>query len=209
MLGFKVNHPKKISDLEEIDYSKGKPKCEFTLKGKIPLKYTFYLENDSTASLHQFKKNKLQRQESLHYQPFMWQLENNVVMSNFKVTDFDRDGDEDLLCWVFSNVNGNEWTIIFINDQKQQKLVRLYNTADKTDIWDRPQFDKKTNTINTELYGSVFGTSEESSYRLQNGLTVIPLKKHYQDRTGKRIYDYEYVGKNGKWKLISKKQFKN
>jgi hypothetical protein len=177
--------------------------ANFTLKGKIPLKYSFHLESDSTATLHHFKKNKYQLQETLNYQPYLWHLEDHLLYSNFKITDFDNDGDEDLVCWVYSNINGNEWTVIFINDQKQQKLVRLYNKADKTDIWDSPRFDKKTNNINTELYGSVFGESEESSYKL-NGLTVTPLKKHFQDRTGKRIYDYYYIGKKGKWKLKSK-----
>ncbi|WP_289663829.1 hypothetical protein [Flavobacterium panacagri] len=206
---FEINSSVNVSDIRDIDFTKEKPKCEFELKGKIPLKYVFFLENDSIASLHQFKNNELKFQENLDYQPFMWLVDDNLIFSNFKIMDFDYDGDDDLVCWVHSNVNGNEWTVIFINDQKQQKLVRLYNTADKTDIWDRPRFDKKTNTINTELYGSVFGTSEESSYRLQDDLTVIPLKKHFQDRTGKRMYDYEYVGKNGKWKLISKTSSKN
>lgn len=204
MLSFEVNYPQNAQDIEDIDFTKEKPKCEFTLKGKISLKYSFHLESDSTATLHHFKNHKFQLQETLNFQPYLWHLNENLLYSNFKIIDFDDDGDEDLVCWVYSNVNGNEWTVIFINDQKQQKLVRLYNTADQTDIWDTPRFDKKTNIINTEFYGSVFGESGESSYKLLNNGTVIPLKKHYQDRTGKKIYDYKYIGKNGKWKLISK-----
>ncbi|KFF07512.1 hypothetical protein B0A68_13085 [Flavobacterium reichenbachii] len=208
MLSFEVNYPANPLDIEDIDFTKEKPKCEFTLKGKIPLKYSFHLESDSTATLHHFKNNKFHLQETLNYQPYLWHLEDHLLYSNFKITDFDNDGDEDLVCWVYSNINGNEWTVIFINDQKQQKLVRLYNTADKTDIWDSPRFDKKTNIINTELYGSAFGESEESSYKL-NGLTVTPIKKHFQDRTGKRMYDYYYIGEKGKWKLKSKKKQDN
>jgi hypothetical protein len=203
-LMFKVNYPTDDLSMDDIDFNKEKPECEFELKGKIPLKYSFRLQNDSIASLYQFKNNKFEFQENVDYQPFLWHFDEGMLFSNFKIVDFDNDGDEDLLCWVFSNVNGNEWTIVFINDQTQQKLVRLYNTADETDIWDKPRFDKETNTINTELYGSAFGTSEEGSYRLQKELIVIPLTKHYQDRTGKHMYDYEYVGKKGKWKLKSK-----
>lgn len=205
---FEVKFPPNAQDIDEIDFAKEKPIGEFELKGKIPLKYSFHLENDSIVSLYQFKNNEYQLVEKLNYQPIYWHFDGNEVFSNFKIFDFDNDGDEDLVCWVYSNVNGNEWTVVFINDQTQQKLVKLYNTADKTDIWDKPEFDKETRTINTELYGSVFGTSGESSFKLNDDFTITPLKKHYQDRTGKHMIDYEYIGKNGKWKLKSKKKIR-
>lgn len=208
-IAFKVKYPPKDDDIKNIDFSKEKPKCEFTLKGKIPLKYCFYLENDSVATIQQFKNNKFQFQENLNYQPFLWHFDNNLLFSQFKIFDFDSDGDEDVLCWVFSNINGNEWTIVFLNDQSQQKLVRLIDTVEETDIWARPKFDKKNKIISTERYGSAFGTSEESSYRLENDLSVIPLKKHFQDRSEENAYDYFYVGQNGKWKLKSKKRVEN
>lgn len=208
-IGFKLHFPADSLNMTGVDFTKEKPECEFELKGKIPLKYSFRLQNDSIASLYQFKNNEFQFQENMDYQPFLWHLDDDILFSNFKIIDFDNDGDEDVLCWVFSNVNGNQWTIIFINDQTQQKLVRLYNSADDTDIWSRPEFDKETNTINTELYGSVYGVSEEGSYHLKPDLTITPIKKHFQDRTGKRMYDYEYEGKNGKWKLKSKTKVKN
>lgn len=203
-LVFKVHFPPASLSVEDIDFTKEKPECEFELKGKIPLKYSFRLQNDSLVSLYQLKNNKFEFQENVDYQPFLWHFDEGMLFSNFRIVDFDNDGDEDLLCWVASNVNGNEWTIIFINDQTQQKLIRLYNIADDTDIWSKPEFDKENNVINTELYGSAFGVSEEGSYKLQDDLSTIPLKKHYQDRTGKKIFDYVYVGKNNKWKLKSK-----
>lgn len=203
-LVFKVHFPPASLSVEDIDFTKEKPECEFELKGKIPLKYSFLLQNDSLVSLYQLKNNKFEFQENVDYQPFLWHFDEGMLFSNFRIVDFDNDGDEDLLCWVASNVNGNEWTIIFINDQTQQKLIRLYNIADDTDIWSKPEFDKENNVINTELYGSAFGVSEEGSYKLQDDLSIIPLKKHYQDRTGKKIFDYVYVGKNNKWKLKSK-----
>ncbi|UTN05210.1 hypothetical protein L0669_04705 [Flavobacterium bizetiae] len=203
-LVFKVQFPPASLSVEDIDFTKEKPECEFELKGKIPLKYSFRLQNDSIVSLYQLKNKEFTFQENMNYQPFFWLFDNDLLFSNFKIVDFDNDGDEDLLCWVASNINSNEWTIIFINDQKQQKLVRLFNTVDGTDIWNKPEFDKETNTINTELYGSGFGVSEESSYYLKVDLTVTPIKKHFQNRTQKYTLDYEYVGKNNKWKLKSK-----
>ncbi len=204
---FKINFPSNVSSVEEIDFEKEKPECKFELKGKLPLQYSFHLENDSIASLYQFKNDKFQLVEKLNYQPIFWAFNDNNLISNFKIVDFDNDGDDDLVCWIFSNINGNKWSIIFINDQKQQKLIRLYNAADKTDIWSKPQFDKQTNTINTELFGSAFGISEESSYKLNADISVTPLKKHLQDRSQKNIIDYEYIGKNGKWKLKSKSKY--
>ena len=205
---FKINSPSNVSDIEEIDFKKEKPKSKFELKGKIPLQYSFHLENDSIASLYQFKNDEFQLIDKLNYQPIFWAFDNNNLISNFKIIDFDNDGDDDLICWVFSNINGNEWSIIYLNDQKQQKLVKLYNKADNTSIWSKPQYDKQTNIINTELFGSAFGISEESSYKLNSDLSIIPLKKHLQDRTQNNIIDYEYIGRNGKWKLKSKNKYK-
>jgi hypothetical protein len=130
--------------------------------------------------------------------------EKNFLVSNFKIIDFDHDGNEDLLCWVFSNINGNVWTIIYLYDPKQQKLVKLQNTVDHTDIWNDPEYRLKTSTINCSLYGSAFGNSEESSYKLEKNHSVIPLKKHIESRSQESVIDYKYVGEKGKWKLKSK-----
>ena len=70
IIAFKVNHQPKDDDIQNIDFSKEKPRCNFTLKGKIPLKYCFYLENDSVAKIQQFKNDKFQFQENLNYQPW-------------------------------------------------------------------------------------------------------------------------------------------
>jgi hypothetical protein len=129
-------------------------------------------------------------------------IEGAQVISEFKITDFDNDGDEDLICWTSTNINGNMWTVIFLNDQRQQKLVKLYNFADDTDIWNRPEFDIETGIINCTLDGSAYGASEESSYKL-NYLTPVPLIKERQERYNSRyIEDFYFKGKKGKWQLV-------
>ncbi|STO14380.1 hypothetical protein [Flavobacterium hibernum] len=207
-LAFNVNFPPSSESIEDINFANEKPECKFELKGKVMLKYSFCLQNDSIASLFQFKNNKYEFQENMIYQPYLWHFDGELLISNFKIIDFNHDGNEDLLCWINSNINGNRWTILFMNDQRQQKLVRLYNTADQTDIWDYPQYHNETKIISTEFYGSAFGTSGESSYKLKDDFTIIPLQKHFQDRTTNNIVDYNYVGKNGKWKLKSKVKIK-
>lgn len=188
---------------KEIDWNREKPVSEFTLNGKTPLRYSVALKNDTIAVLSQFYDGKWELQENISYTEWaVSRIENNKIISEFKITDFDNDGDEDLVCWANTNVNGNVWTVIFLNDQNTKKLVKLYNTADNTDIWDMPQYDAATGTINCTLNGSAYGASEESSYKLEN-ITAKPITKSRQDRyDSEEIIDIDYVGKSGKWEII-------
>lgn len=204
MLTFELHYPP-MGD-NDIDWDREKPKCEFILNGKTPLKYSMALENDTIASLSRYENEQWILQEDMQYQSYFLYREENELFSHFRIADFDKDGDEDLLCWIFSNINGNEWTIVFLNDQKNKKLIRLIDTTENTDIWDRPEYDEKTKVINCTLDGSAFGVSAESTFILDD-LTAIPLKRHYQDRLHSRhIVDYYYVGESGKWKLVKKKK---
>ncbi len=203
-LTFKVNHPQNISekDFDEVDFSKEQPESEFILHGDIPLTYRFKLQNDTIAILYKIVDHKSVHTEAMGYQSyFLYRDDDGYLHSNFKITDFDKDGDEDLLCWIYSNMNGNVWTIIWLNDQKTQKLVKLYNTADDTEIWDRPEYDPAKQIINTTLDAGVYGISNEATYKLE-GLTAIPLRKYEENRSQViHIIQNEYVGKRGKWKL--------
>lgn len=206
ILFFDLKHPPKGEN--DIDWEKEKPLAEFTLNGKTPLKYTMVLQNDTIASLHRYENEQWILQEDMKYESYFLYRDENELVSHFRIEDFDKDGDEDLLCWIFSNMNGNEWTIVFLNDQENKKLVKLYDTADDTDIWDRPKYDVQTGIINCTLDGSVYSSSAESSYKLEN-LTAFPIEKHYQDRTSARyIEDFYYIGQNGKWKLQKKTKSK-
>jgi hypothetical protein len=140
-----------------IDWKKEKLISEFTLSGSRPLRYSLTLKNDTIAILSRYNNRKWELQEEMAYTDWaVSRIEGAQVISEFKITDFDNDGDEDLICWTSTNINGNMWTVIFLNDQRQQKLVKLYNFADDTDIWNRPEFDIETGIINCTLDGSAY-----------------------------------------------------
>lgn len=205
---FDLKYPSDRLTIDGIDWSKEKTISEFTLKGTTSLEYSVQIENDTTALLSYKENGKWKFQEKLGITGWaISRIDNDKIISEFKIVDFDKDGDEDLTCWVNSNMNGNIWTIILLNDQKSRRLVKLYNTADDTDIWDRPEFDKQKSIINTTLDASLFGISNEATYRLEN-VSVFPLKKYEENRSsGKYILENEYIGNNSKWKLVkSKKQ---
>jgi hypothetical protein len=200
---FTMQFPEDSTSLTGVDWAREKLEATFTLKGKSPLAYRVKPLNDTIIELWQLKNNKWQLQENIEY--FGWALhrwdEGNKIISELKITDFDHDGDEDLVCWVNSNINGNEWTIIFINDEKQQKLVKLVNTAAlyNSDIWDAPVYDPATGIISTELFSGAYGIQNTATYRLQ-GTTALPLVKE-EDDMGNPDYlvHTTYKGENGKW----------
>jgi hypothetical protein len=148
-LEFTLHFPEESTSANGIDWSKEKLFSEFTLAGLRPLQYSIALKNDTIAILSRYDNGKRELQEEMAYTDWaVSRIEEAKVISEFKITDFDNDGDEDLICWTSTNINGNMWTVIFLNDQRQQKLVKLYNLADDTDIWNRPEFDIETGIIN-------------------------------------------------------------
>jgi len=200
-LEFTLQFPQDSASATGIDWNKEKLISQFKLKGKKDLQYSITLVNDTVASLSKYQNGKWEFQGNIQYTDWaVRRIDKSKVISEFKITDFDHDGDEDLLCWVTTNVNGNEWTLIFLNDQANLKLVKLYDTAEETDIWNRPTYNKKTHTIDCALEGSAYGTSWESRYKLNN-LTATPISKIMQNRQQEAIIDYDYIGKDGKWKL--------
>lgn len=210
-IGFKLNHPlttEDSTDIEGIDWQKEKLITTIELKGKIPLTYEIELKNDSTMVLSKSFQDSKEIVDTQNFMPFFWHIYDGYYYSYFKIIDFDNDNDEDLVCRLFTNVNGNEWTVIYINDQSQQKLVKLWNTANETDIWDDPHYNKKKKTIECELYSSAYGLQNTSTYKLQNS-TATPLEMLETDlRNNDYIIKNRYIGESGKWKLVKSEKIK-
>jgi hypothetical protein len=198
-LAFTMQFPTDTTSLTGVDWSREHLEATFTLQGKNPLTYQVKPINDTLMELWQL-------QEHINY--FGWALHRwdaNTIISELKITDFDHDGDEDLQCWVTTNVNGNQWTQLFLNDQKQQKLVRLVNTtAPRGDgIWDAPTYDPETGLIHTELYSGAYGVQNEATYQL-NGTTAQPLTMEEEDMGNSDYIVYTtYKGENGTWKKVT------
>ncbi|MES2485263.1 MAG: hypothetical protein V4581_04850, partial [Bacteroidota bacterium] len=166
-----------------------------------PLTYRLVLVNDTLAHLEKFS-TEWQFQEDFPIDAGFMEIENDTVTTRYNITDFDHDGDEDLVCWLSSNMNGNRWSSIYLNDQQQQKLVQLYDHASDTYIWDAPEYDPATGIISCTLVGSAFGSSAETTYRL-NSLEAEPLKMHDQTRGMQTVFDEDYIGHDGKWKQVA------
>lgn len=198
---FKLKFATNNTDVNEINWKKERPVSEFMLKGESPLKYSVTLENDSTAVLSHYSLGKWKVQEKIAISEWTLRyVENKEIISEFKITDFNSDGNEDLICWTHTNINGNEWVVIYLNDPVKKQLSKLWDDAGETDTWDRPVYDPETGYISTQLDASAYGISEESIFLL-DGLTAIPVSKHEQDRTSDIITDKYYFGNNGKWEL--------
>lgn len=198
-VSFKKQVPVNDNSLVGIDWEHERPVSEFNLKSKNPATYLFTLQNDSVAVLSQKVNGTWQQQDAFQFQPWRWQLSDDETVSQFRITDFDHDGDEDVLCWFKSNINGNKWMYIYLNDGN--KLVKLYDNAEDTDYWFMPEFEGKKRIIKSQYYGSAHGHDFESFYKLK-GLSAVPLSKHHEERSGKEIREEYYKGVNGKWKLV-------
>ena len=154
---FNLKYATDTTSVDGIDWKKEKLSSEFTLKGKNEIRYSITVKNDSVAQLSKYDGEKFVFQESINITD--WAIsrgENNTIISEFKITDFDEDGNDDLICWVSTNVNGNIWTVIYLNIPEEKKLKKLYS-ADGTDVWDAPVYDSKTKIISCELVSGAYG----------------------------------------------------
>ena len=190
--------------VSDINWQEQDLSSRFMLNGPTPLTYSIHIENDTVAALSQLMKGKWQLQEKLDITDWVLsRIEGMTVISEFEISDLDKDGDEDLTVWAFSNVNGNRWTIVLINDQEQHRLVKLWNTAEDTELWDRPEFDEKNATLHTMLDAGVYGISNSAIYKL-DGIKAYPVSKEEENRSsGRYIENNIYEGEGGKWKLVS------
>lgn len=190
------------NEQDSINWTSGNKLChEFELNGDTPIRCALTVIADESVIFSQYINEQWQTIDTLRYSGFPG------VTPAFRITDFNRDGNEDFMCWTHTNVNGNEWEQIFLNNPATGELQKLHTTSDEEDVWCGPQYNPKTKIISCTLVSGTFGLSADYTYRL-DGLKAIPLKKQVQDNTqinaitGEGAETYEYIGKNGKWKLV-------
>ena len=196
--------PTDTIDVYNIDWRKVTLKANFELKGQNEM-CSIEIINDTTSIISAFKNDKWINIDTLKID-LMIQSSNNIFLPSFKIIDFDKDGYEDIICWVKTNMNRNKWSIIYLYNKNTKSLQKLHNTAEIhwkmiSDIWDNPKYNANDSTINCELYSSVYSVSFESKYKLINNI-AIPIEKEEEDRTEKKIITNNYIGVNGKWQLI-------
>ena len=192
----------KDSTATEIDWQLDAPFEEFELNGKTPLRYALRPVNDTVTQLLTWNKGSWQLQETIAHSDYIYaHVMEGIVFSHFEITDFDHDGDQDLTCWAYTDVYINAYTLIFINDENQHKLIRLVNTAEDTDIWNEPKYDAKTGQLHTELYSGVYGEPARATYKLKGTMAAPVFKEAFDSTNPDYIIKTTYEGKDGKWKL--------
>lgn len=208
---FNLKHATDTTSIDGIDWKKENLTSEFTLKGKNNLRYSININNDSIARLSRFDGEKFIFQENISITDWtISRTENNTIISEFKIIDFNKDGNEDLVCWVGTNVNGNVWTVIYLNIPEKKKLEKLYS-ADGTDIWDAPAYDSKTKIISCELVSGAYGFNSTYTHKLVNYI-AIPLERENRNytsvnaETGEGAIIETFVGEKGKWKLQNRQE---
>ncbi|MFP9117350.1 hypothetical protein ACLI08_06170 [Flavobacterium sp. RNTU_13] len=187
---------------DSINWTSGnKLRNEFELNGNNPIRCALTVVADESVVFSQYINEHWQTIDTLRYSVLPG------VTPAFRITDFNQDGNEDFMCWTHTNVHGNEWEQIFLNNSAKGELQKLHTTPDEQNVWCAPQYNAKTKIISCTEVSGAFGISSGYTYKL-DGFAAVPVKKEVQDNTQIDTYTGEgaeirkYNGKNGKWKLI-------
>ena len=205
-LDFKIK-AKKVLNVGYVLENK-KLRAEFILNEQVVNKYSIEIINDTVSILSRFENGNWQILDSILHTSYFISDSNKLYIPSFEITDFNKDGFQDLTCWVETNMNGNYWIIIYLFNPKTNTLEKLRNTAeqDEWEIWDNPIYNPKDSTIKCICEASIYGLYFESKYKLIN-LKAVPIEKYEEDRTsGKYIINRYYKGIQGKWKIIKKEK---
>lgn len=182
----------------EIDFNNENLSSDFILQGRIPLQYSVKINDFKHAVLCRIEgKNRIVEDRIRYHQHN--RISSDSIISGIKITDFNKDGNEDLICFVYNN--DMEGAIIYLNNPSQQKLIKLWNTADSTDFWVYPIFDESSNTIKCNFRDDDQGELLESIYMLEN-FTAIPVSKHQKGYVKSKKFDNRYIGTNNEWVLV-------
>jgi|GEM_PF-4853148 len=160
--------------------------CNDTIKKHIrkefylnSIKYAIDIKEDDEALLYISENNinwtikdTLSAYSSITQNPIGCE----ILFPSVEITDFNKDGFEDLLYQDFVNMHGERWVIIFLHNLKTKQLEILQNNAEGDIIWADPIYDKKKKIISCTKASGQFGVSFTSTYSLI-GQKAIPLKK--------------------------------
>lgn len=204
----KFSHISVSDERDSIVWLNNANTLKFDLKGVLTIKCSLTVLENETVMLSQYNNGQWTVVDTLSYSVFP-SNDTDYITPAFMITDFDKDGNEDFLCWTHTNINGNQWSSVYINDPVTKKLKKLKTTKDEEDVWCAPTFNSRTKIItSTEVSGN-YGYSYTSTYKLENQIAV-PLEKEVSDNTqlnsttGKGAVLKLYKGKKGRWKLIQK-----
>ncbi len=108
--------------------AKPRRSAHFLLKGKHNSQYIIENINDTLSIIYRLKKKNYFFIDSIIHQDCSFECEQ--LVPSFTIHDFNKDGNQDLSCWAYSNINGNQWTYIYLFNDKKNRLVSLLNTSE-------------------------------------------------------------------------------
>lgn len=180
-----------------IDFKNENLSSDFILQGKTQLHYAVEMKNYDYITLYKIENEKV-KIETLKY-PVRSQFSSDTIFSGLRITDFNKDGNEDLLCLTHSNYMTG--VIIYLNDPSQQKLIKLYNTAESSYFWVNPVFDESNNMIKCHYEDNEHGDFFESTYTLKD-FTATAISKHHKGYVKDKEFDNRYEVQNNKWVIV-------
>lgn len=175
---------------------------EFTLTGKKPLHYRISFKDQSSFLLSQNINGRYMVQDTLLCDTNYWQWqENRPVVSSFRITDFDADGNQDFVYVSTVSGHGDMATGIYLNDPGQGRLVLLTDTDGNAEFLVNPEYDAKNKILTTSVSGGMKGHFN-TTYKLKNNAAepLEHIKVEFTD-DGQTV-ESRYKYKNGEWVLI-------
>lgn len=201
-IGFNlIDRDLEVSEYDSITWNTGdKVRHEFELQGRKKIKCALQVIPNGEIVLSQYSEERWQTLDSLYYNVFPAN-ENEHITPSMEISDFNKDGNEDFKFWGYTNVNGNLWEQIYLNNPSSGRLEILKTTEDEGDTWCDADFDPKTGIINCTLVSGVYGASEEYTYKLE-GFTAKPLYKERNNNTGVRYQQFiDLKGMADHWEI--------
>ena len=119
---FRLNFNIKGKEVEnhQLDLTNSNFKADFTINNSSNSKYSIKIISDSISILTLFINNHNEVIDTIKHTDYFISDSNSIYLPRFTIRDFNKDGVLDLLCWVESNMNDNEWLFIYLYNPKQK-----------------------------------------------------------------------------------------